>query len=69
MRDPNRIPIILTELCKVWEEHPDLRLGQLLVNAAHIAGWKNSDIFYVEDDQLRRGIEELDKWIEKSLTT
>lgn len=30
MRNPERIPIVLNEIKKIWEEHPDLRLGQLL---------------------------------------
>jgi len=33
MRDPARIPRILEAIWKVWERDPDLRLGQLIVNA------------------------------------
>jgi hypothetical protein len=44
MRPPNRIPRILHKLERAWKEHPDLRLGQLLMGLA-----KRDDIFYVED--------------------
>jgi uncharacterized protein YihD (DUF1040 family) len=45
MRDPKRIPKILKELRKIWEEHPDLRLGQLMLNLGF-------DFYYIEDDEL-----------------
>jgi len=32
MRDPKRIRPFLDELAHVWEKHPDMRFGQLLVN-------------------------------------
>ena len=32
MRDPKRIPKILTELDLLWRKYPDQRLGQLLEN-------------------------------------
>jgi len=53
MRDPKRIPKILKELRKIWEENPDLRLGQLLLNLGF-------DFYYLEDDVL---IESLKKQI------
>ena len=31
-RDAQRIPVVLSEIQKVWEKNPDLRLGQLLMN-------------------------------------
>lgn len=34
MRDPNRIPKMLEELEVAWLEHPDMRLGQLILNLA-----------------------------------
>ena len=51
MRDPNRIPIILDEIRKIWEQYPDFRLGQLISNVF-------SDPFYVEDDDLVRALKE-----------
>jgi hypothetical protein len=55
MRDPNRIPEVLEALRKVWEQCPDLRLGQLLVN---VAG--PHDIFPLEDAQWVRLFEKYD---------
>lgn len=51
MRDPNRIPIILDEIRKIWEQYPDFRLGQLISNVF-------SDPFYVEDDDLVQALKE-----------
>lgn len=48
MRDPNRIPKILNQLRKIWEQYPDLRLEQLILNCfedVHVA-------YYMEDDKL-----------------
>ena len=33
MRDPARIPVILDRLRVVWEQHPDMRLGQFIRNS------------------------------------
>ena len=56
MRDPARIPKVLAEVQKVWEKHPDLRLGQLVVVAASQA---YMDAFYIEDENLVKGMEML----------
>ena len=47
MRDINRIDEILDELKQIWKEYPDLRLGQLLLNAV-----PESYLYYIEDDKL-----------------
>jgi uncharacterized protein YihD (DUF1040 family) len=60
-RDPNRIPEILTLVQKAWEELPDLRLGQLLMN---VTGNRDG-IYYVEDDVL---LDDLKEWAETSQT-
>lgn len=52
MRDPNRIPLVLQEIEKVWRLHPDWRLGQLVCN---LAAWIDSSeniVWDVEDDAL-----------------
>ena len=51
MCNPERIPVILKKL-EIWNEFPELRLGQLLaiVSPRH-------DLFYLEDSELE---EELD---------
>lgn len=53
MRDPNRIPVILAEIEKLWAQVPDWRLGQLTMNAV------GGDPFYVEDSQLVNMMREL----------
>lgn len=53
MRDPNRIPHILDKIKKLWEKNPDLRLGQLIINATGI------DPYYIEDDALVQALEAL----------
>ena len=57
MRDPKRIPIILEKIRKLWEAYPDLRLGQLVYNAAWDSREKGVDVFYTEDDALEEGLD------------
>jgi len=47
MRDPARIPIILEQIRKIWEQHPDLRLCQLIGNV-----FPGGDNYYREDELL-----------------
>lgn len=49
MRDVNRIPQILGDLKKIWELTPDIRLGQLLLNAVD---HNEKTLFYIEDQDL-----------------
>ena len=49
MRDVNRIPQILNDLKKIWELTPDIRLGQLLLNAVDC---NETTLFYIEDQDL-----------------
>ena len=46
MRDPKRIPRIIKKLEKVWKNHPDWRLGQLVSN---LLGAGIQDVFHPED--------------------
>lgn len=55
MRDPNRIPRIVEKLRALWLAHPDLRLGQIVVNATP----SGLDTFYAEDDKIEEGIDAL----------
>jgi hypothetical protein len=50
MRDPARIDIILSRLRDVWYQHPDQRLGQLLINIGNIENGNTSKMFNREDD-------------------
>ena len=60
MRDPNRIPEMIEVLRTLWEKHPDLRLGQLLVVAASQIKGRDpippTPLFYVEDDAMLDGL-------------
>lgn len=47
MRNPERIPEILNELAGIWKKHPDLRLGQLLLNIV-----RDPQLYYIEDVEL-----------------
>ena len=46
MRNPERIPLVLDAVRRYWEQHPDLRLGQIMWIMAE------KDPFYFEDDKL-----------------
>ena len=39
VRDPSRIPEILFRIQRIWEQQPNLRLGQLLINFMNGKGW------------------------------
>lgn len=52
MRDPGRIKKILAALRAVWEENPDMRLGQLICNAV-----REDMLYYIEDDTLVKALE------------
>ena len=56
MRDPKRIEPILYLIRKIWKQNPDWRLCQLLSNMSVAIGWKNFDLFYLEDDMLKEGL-------------
>ncbi|WP_075936276.1 DUF1040 family protein [Halosegnis longus] len=56
MRDPDRIPVTLEAVEEYWQEHPDLRLGQLLYKIANECGYE--DPFYMEEDELLAVIED-----------
>lgn len=50
MRDPNRIPEVLSMLQQGWEKVLDWRLGQLIENLKRYIGV--DDLFYIEDDKM-----------------
>ncbi len=51
MRDSNRIDYVLSAVREVWTQYPDMRLGQLIVNAIQ-PDQPNADIFHTEDFPL-----------------
>ncbi len=60
-RDPKRITGLLKVLEDTWRKNPDLRLAQIIVSAASLSGKKVvcPEIFYLEDEDLLRGIEKM----------
>jgi len=54
--DPDRIKPIIELLEKQWKEHPQMRLGQLIVNIAD--NINDNYIFYAEDDYIKRRLKE-----------
>ncbi len=52
MRDPKRIDLILARIREIWVQSPDLRLGQLILNAMP----DDRTAYYVEDADLVRGL-------------
>lgn len=54
MRNPDRIPEIITLLQKGWEKVPDWRIGQLLENLKRYTG--KDDLFYIEDEEMMKYI-------------
>ena len=65
--DQNRTQTILEALNRAWQANQDMRLGQLVVNAAGLKE-PQAGIFYVEDAQLLAGLERLaDREGEKDL--
>lgn len=56
MRDPKRIDSYVDKLKEVWVEHPDLRLGQLILN---ISSMHHIDLYNIEDDRLFEMMEKL----------
>lgn len=54
-RPPERIKRVLGLLGEIWSLHPDLRLGQLLVNVVRQPGqlrFLSQHLFYLEDSAL-----------------
>ena len=65
MRNPDRIDITLEALRKLWNQHPDQRLGQILENYVFYDGKRGDltsvSLFYQEDDitlaNIKKGID------------
>jgi hypothetical protein len=60
-RDPARIDAVLAEVRRVWEAEPDLRLGQLICNAARVHTG-TPDPFNLEDDKLVDALRAHGRW-------
>ena len=58
MRDPNRIYKYCFKLADIWNKVPDWRLGQFMINMVTIAEYDGNDVFYMEDDEFMKMIED-----------
>lgn len=58
MRDKKRIRAFCNRLADAWEQLPDLRFGQLMVN---VFGSMDRDPFFPEDAEMIRNIE---RWVD-----
>lgn len=58
MRDVNRIDSMLESLNVLWSHYPNMRLCQLLSYMAVKSGWKDNDLFNIEDDVINKQIQE-----------
>ncbi len=65
MRDKKRIPKILNHLEEIWNENPDLRLGQIIMIATRPKS-TCPEVFYIEDDEILKGIKSIGKRNESS---
>ncbi len=57
MRDPARIDVVLAAIREVWLQHPDMRLGQIIASSTRKC-ILCPGIFYVEDDELLKKIQD-----------
>ena len=55
MRNPKRIPYILSLIEEKWERNPDIRFGQLIFNMLN-GIWDTTEprFFYLDDDDLEK---------------
>ena len=49
MRDPQRISTVLKEIERLWQLHPDWRIGQLISN---VAAWRGESVWDMEEAEL-----------------
>lgn len=52
MKHLKKIKPLMDAIEELWARYPELRLAQLLSNAARTNGWTNTDLYYLKDDVL-----------------
>lgn len=57
MRDPKRIPKILERLRVIWEQNPDMRLGQLIENVFPNTEFDYISAYFLEDEPFIKELE------------
>jgi uncharacterized protein YihD (DUF1040 family) len=56
VRSRARIDRLMSLLREVWDQSPDLRLGQIVENARALQQGSHANTFYVEDDHIEIGL-------------
>ena len=67
-RNPKRIKKILSLLTSIWDYCPDLRLGQIIVNATNnvrLDDEVGKELFFIEDDEMIKQLETLQAMIQQ----
>jgi len=54
MRNPDRIDDMLKLISEIWHKNPDQRLCQLIGNCFISTPYHGQDLYYIEDDKLRK---------------
>ena len=52
-RDPKRIPTILNRIKRIWEQQPELRLGQIIDNFLLYKNWTENVDLVDKDENYR----------------
>lgn len=65
MRDPSRIHRILHRIQPIWTQNPDLRLTQLLINAARLRE-ASPELYCYEDSKLEKALEKYSNELKQS---
>lgn len=60
---------LIVALYDAIAHHPELRVGQLIVNAARLGGWHSDDVFSCPDDTILFGLAKMSERHQLSLNT
>jgi len=66
MRDPKRIPEVLSAIEAYWTKNPDMRLAQVIGNVHSVVRPGAIDPYYMEDDIFLQGLATLQEISERS---
>lgn len=66
MRDPKRIPEVLSAIEAYWTQNPDMRLAQIIGNVNGAVRSHTVDPYHMEDDLFLQGLATLQEIHERS---
>jgi len=67
MRDEKRIKVILNKIEQIWNDHPDLRFHQLLINIGLMKD--DNEFWHIEDNIVIMHLNDKKKWWNKTNKT